>query len=207
MRAPLTLPGRTYLLAFDRERNRLGSRTWLGYALRTAAAVDLLTTGHLADEGGRAIPVAGIRRPADPVLRAVLDEIVAAGGKKWRALPNRGRPWITKAVAAQLDADGYIRVEPTSAWWRRSRIELRDPRVVTRLADSVDAIVRGSMPIERTPPADVALVAILAVAKIRTGISRTQEREYADRIKAAIAAAGAPIDGLKHAIRQANSSV
>lgn len=206
MRAPLTLPGRTYLLSFDRERDRLGSRSWLGYALRTAAVVDLLTTGHLTDEGGRAIPVAGGRQPADPVLRAVLDEIVAAGGKKWRSLPSRGRPWIEKAVAAQLDADGYIRVEPKSAWWRRSRIELRDPRAVTRLADSVDAILRGPMPIERTAPADVALIAILAVAKIRTGLNRTQQREYADRIKAAIAAAGAPVDGLKHAIRQASSA-
>jgi hypothetical protein len=207
MRAPLTLPERTYLLAYDRDRDRMGRCRWLAYAVRAAALADLTATGHIVDDRGHATAVDGVRPPVDPILRDVLAEVAATGrgGRKWSTLVTRHRRETENAVAARLDADGYIRLESPATWWRGARVELRDPRAVTRNADAFAATVRGATPIERTPPADVALIAILAVASIRTGLTKEQRREYADRVKAAIAAAGAAADGLKRAIRDANT--
>jgi hypothetical protein len=204
MRKPLSLAGRTYLLAFDRDRDRLANRTWLGYALRGAALAELVAAGRVVDDNGRAVAVPGVRPPSDPVLRAVLADL---GGRRWRALAGRNRRETERAVAAGLEADGYIRVLRPATRWRRSRIELRDPRALTRLTEQVSAIIRGPLPIARTPAVDVALIAILAAAGIKTGITKLQRGEYADRIAAAITAAGAPIDGMKHAISQARSSM
>ena len=203
MTTSLSLPGRVYLLAFDRERDRLGSRMWLGYALRAAALAELVVDGRVIDEGGRGVAVAGVRPPNDPVLRAVLEDL---GGRTWRALASRRRREIENAVAAQLDASGHIRILRPTTVWRRSRIELHNPRLHTRLTERVSAILRGSVPVDRTPPVDVALVAILAVAEIRSGMTKSQRKEYADRVTAAIKSAGPPIDGLKHAISQARAS-
>lgn len=203
MRTPLSLPGRTYLLAFDRDRDRMANRQWLAYALRAAALAELVIGGHLADVDGVAVPVPGVRPPDDPVLRGVLDDV---GRRKWRALAGRQRRETQNAVAAQLVAAGYLGVERAATRWRRALIEVRDPLVLTRLTEQVSATLRSPLPINRTPRADVALIAILAVAGIKTGLTKVQRREYADRIAAAVTAAGAPIDGLKHAISQARAA-
>jgi Golgi phosphoprotein 3 (GPP34) len=203
MQLPESLPARVYLAAYDAERNRLTGRSWLGYALRGAALADLLLSGHIVDDNGRVQPGTLRTASTDPVLQDVLSEVVAAPGVRWRSLVNRHRRETKNAVAAQLDAGGWIQLDRPATWWRRSRISLRDVRSVSRVKEQVAAVLRSPMPIDRTPPTEVALVAVLALAEIRTAISRDQKRQYGDRIKAAVVAAGPPIDALKHAISQA----
>jgi Golgi phosphoprotein 3 (GPP34) len=198
----LSLPTRIYLLAYDQDRDRLAHRTWLGHALRAGALADLLAGGYLTDAGGRAATVAGPPPPADPVLRHVLAD---TGNRRWRTLVGRDHRGTENAVVAHLDAAGLIRIESPATLWRRPRIELRDPRGRSRLAEQVSATLRGPLPIDRTDAADVTLIAILAVAGLTTAITRAQRKEYADRIAAAVTAAGAPVAGLKQAIRQASA--
>jgi len=206
MQLPESLPARVYLAAFDTERDRLTGRTWLAYALRSAALADLRLSGHIVDENGRVAPGTERHEPRDPVLRHVWSEVVAAPGRRWRSLVGANRRTTKDAVTGQLDDGGWVQVDRPATWWRRSRVTVRDARAVGRVKEQVAASLRSPMPIERLAATDVALIAVLAVAEIRTAISKEQKREHGARIKSAIAAGGPPIDALKHAIAQARAN-
>ena len=106
----------------------------------------------------------------------------------------------------QLADARTIRVLRESTWWRGSKIELTDPRVRTRLEARVAAILRGPTPVDRLDPRDVALVAVLVTGEVRTGVSKTQRRDHADRVAAVVARGGPAVVGLKRALRAARSS-
>ncbi|MGH3491395.1 MAG: GOLPH3/VPS74 family protein, partial [Actinopolymorphaceae bacterium] len=111
MELPRTLHGRLYLIAYDRERRRLRGGAHLAQALRTAALAELHLDGNLVDENGK-VHRAIARRPADPVLLTILEQVEAS---KPRALSH----WINKdlnktqrAVRDQLETQGWLRIEP-----------------------------------------------------------------------------------------------
>jgi hypothetical protein len=146
------LAAQTYLLAYDRDREKVRGRTWLGYTLRAAALADLWATGHLVDGGGRAVAGPEVAPPADPVLRDIWADATATP-RRWEALINRDRRGIEKAILAQLETAGTIGIERPATWWRGARIEVRDPLALTRLAAGVAATLRGPHRLERLPAA------------------------------------------------------
>jgi hypothetical protein len=206
MSLPDSLPARAYLLAYDRDRDRLTGQMLLAYALRGAALVDLWTSGHVVDEDGHVGVPTGARPPADPVLRGVWDEVIDGDRRGWEAWIRRHRGETEASVRSHLEAGGWIRVVRPGTRFRRARIEMRDPRVLTRLATQVGSALRGPTPIERLDSRAVGLVAVLAAADVRTAISKERKREYAQRIDAAVARSGPAVVALKRALRQARSA-
>jgi hypothetical protein len=91
--------------------------------------------------------------------------------------------------------------------WRTSRIDVRDPLAVSRLGDRVRALLRGPQRFARLPRTDAALVGLVAVAGMRTAISKELKREYADRIAEAIALGGPAVGALRRVLRQARSGI
>lgn len=201
MRTPHSVAATAYLLHYDRGRGRLRS-TWLGYAVRAAALSDLWAAGGLIDDGGRA-RATNRRPPTDPVLRELWSEVSDAP-VRWRTLIRRNRRRTENAVAAELEVGGTIRINRPARRFRRADIEMRDPLVLTRLEARVGALLRSADPFA---PADAALIGVLAVADVRTAISKQRAREYADRIATAVAGGGPAVPALRHAIRQARSSM
>ena len=204
---PETVPGRTYLLAYDRDRGRLAGRMWLGYTLRAAVLAELWATGQLIERDGRpSVPPTG-RPPTDPVLREVWQEIADDKPRRWDGWIKRNRGGTEAAIRRQLATQRFLRVEREPTWWRPAKIEITDSRVHTRLDARVGATLRGPMPIDRVDARDAAVIAVLVTGDVRTGVSKLQRREYADRITAAITRCGPPVAGLKRALRQARSQI
>ena len=129
----------------------------------------------------------------------------------WRRItddrPRRWQHWIRQRNIEELvrsDLTGrWIRIERPARFLRRARVSVRDPRALTRLHSLVAATVRGPTPVDRLPERDVMLVALLAVADVRTVISRDRRRDQARRIDQMIEQAGAPAAALRRAITQA----
>ena len=197
---PDTLPGRVYLALYDRDRGRLASRSWTGQSLGAAAVADLYLRGYLADDGGVAKPTAGRQPPDNPVLAEVWQRIAEDRPRRWQH-------WIRERNIEELvrtDLSGrWIRIERPPRILRRARISLRDPRALTRLHSLIGATLRGPIPVDRLPERDAMLVALLAVAGVRTVIPRDRQREYVRRIDQMTEHAGPPVAALRRAIAQA----
>ena len=84
---PQTLHGQLFLVAYDRRRRRFDAdnRWRFGLALRIAMLTDLFLSGHVDDKDG--VPRRNdVAPPADPVLRAMLDEIGVDNEMSWGKL-------------------------------------------------------------------------------------------------------------------------
>jgi len=172
---------------------------WRGALLGAAAVADLYLDGYLVDDDGRAQPVDGRRPPADPVLAESWRRIGETRPRRWQHWANqRGLERLVRDTLATR----WIRVERPPGLLRRTRISMRDPLALGQLRDLVNATLRGPTPVDRLPVRDATLVALLAVAEVRTVVPRRQRREYGRRINELIARGGPPVDGLRRAIQQ-----
>ncbi|GIE92761.1 GOLPH3/VPS74 family protein [Paractinoplanes rishiriensis] len=182
MAVPGSLPQRIYLLAYDpaKGRVRMGSR--LGAMLRAAALAGLYLDGHLVDERGRA--AVGARKPTgDPVLDGLLDEIARARPHRWYLWIGRRQNATMRAVREQLDAGGWVRLEPRRilGLFPTTRVTVRDPRVRKELLGRVGHALKD--PVDRVDPADAALVAVVAAADLKLVLNRSTRRASKRRIE------------------------
>jgi hypothetical protein len=197
---PDTVAGRAYLALYDRDRERLARRSWTGQLLGAAAVADLYLGGYLADDSGTAKPAAGLPTPDNGVLAEVWQRITNDRPRRWQHWIRQRN--IEELVRADLTGR-WIRIDRPPRLLRRARISVRDPRALTRLNSLVAATLRGATPVDRLPARDVMLVALLAVAEVRTVMSRDRRRDHARRIEQMIELSGPPAAALRRAITQA----
>jgi hypothetical protein len=180
MDAPMSLPQKLYLLAYDVGRQRLGSRLELGYALRAAALVDLAHRGHLSNQDGRV----QVEDPhcADHVLNAVLTQIAGTTPRSWRHWVRAGHRSITGAVQDQLHVLGRIDVRHH----RRVKVlpvttvTIPDLQPVLRITNDVLRPL-GDDTTEANPD-DRALLVLAVIAGLPSLRSRTTSRAHRQRI-------------------------
>jgi hypothetical protein len=205
MNLPGSLPERVYLLTYDRDRERFTGRTWSGYLLRAAALAELGARGLLEDRGGKV--VANTAKPLnDSLLGPVLAEISEGKPHSWQGLIRRNRGALEDATVAALESAGFVTVERPGTRWRRRKLSIRDPRVMSRLSERVRVIISGPTPAARVDETDAALVAILAAGSVRAAITKSQAREYAGRISDLTARSGPIAPALRRALQAAKSS-
>jgi hypothetical protein len=198
MPLPDTLPALAYLAMYDRNRGRTVGG-WSGHLVSAAAVADLYLGGYVLDDAGTVRPVDGRRAPDDTVLAEVWQRIVDGKARKWQHWANqRGLMGLVRDDLASR----WIRVDRPPRFLRRARISVRDPRMLPQLNQLVAATLRGPTPVSRLPERDTMLVALLAVAEVRTVLPRAKRREYSRRIDEMVTRGGPPVDGLRRAIAQ-----
>ncbi|GAB3574355.1 GPP34 family phosphoprotein [Amycolatopsis endophytica] len=195
-----SLAGQLFLLAYDTKKQRLVSRSELGYALRAAALADLVLGGYLVDERGKAAP-AGPAPALDPVLEEILAEIGGTSPRSWKRWVGRHRHTMVPAVREQLAADRVIRVESSRVLglFPVHRVTLRHPHEVRRVSEEVRRVVRGGQPTFRVEARLGALCALAGAAELRTVLSRAERRQYKTRL----AELGRPVEPVITALRKA----
>jgi hypothetical protein len=182
----LTLPQRLYLLSWDRERKRFVGSGERDLLLRAGALAELLLTGLLADEAGRAVVVAGAKAPADPFLAEVFAQIEAAAKpKKWQSWVNHRAGRAKRTVRDQLAAGRWVKVEQRRLLGMipADRVTVRDPLAVRKLVDAAAAAVRAPR-VDTVPAVDAAAAALAATANLRTVLPRKEARARKERITA-----------------------
>lgn len=205
MDVPESLPEMLYLLAYDPRNQRMTAKFELGYVIRAAALTELQLAGHLTDQNGK--PHAqGPAALADPFLNDLLHEIAAAKPRSWQR-------WISKDVRkapgiirdALVDRN-IVRLEPYRilGLFPATRVTVRDPRIVERLADRVTATLNS--PPSRAKPRDAAMVALAAAGEFKTVLPRARRREHRQRLADLSETTGPVPDALRRAVRQARSS-
>ncbi|MEU0511893.1 GPP34 family phosphoprotein [Amycolatopsis sp. NPDC006125] len=199
MDKPDSLAARLFLLAYDTDKNRLTSRSELGYALRAAALADLVLGGFLVDDGGKAAPAA----PApglDPVLDLVLLEITHSTPRSWRRWVSRRASRIVPLVREHLAAEQVIKVDSRRVLglFPVHRVTPRRPHETKRLAEEVRRAVRGGQPAYRVDPRLGALCALAGTAELRTVFTRSERRQYKGRL----AELGRPVEPVVKALRK-----
>jgi hypothetical protein len=182
MAVPDSLPQRVFLLAYNPDKGRVGVDTNLGTMLRAAALADLYLRGHLIDERGRAIIDA--RHPChDPVLDALLEEIAGSKPRTWKSWVDRRQRAARSAVRQQLSDRGWVHLQPhrVLGLFPTTKVTIRDPLVRKELLSRINAALKN--PIDRTDPADAALVAIVAAGDLTLVLDRKTKRASKQRIQ------------------------
>lgn len=200
-----SLPHMLYLLAYDTRAERMTAKFELGYVIRAAALTELQLAGHLTDQNGK--PHAqGPAALADPFLNDLLHEIAAAKPRSWQRWISKDVRKAPRIIRDSLAAANIVRLEHyrVLGLFPATRVTVRDPRVVTRLADRVSAAL-GSPP-SRTEPRDAAMVALAAAGEFKTVLPRARRREHRQRLADLSEAAGPVSEALRRAVRQARSS-
>ncbi|MEO3873897.1 GPP34 family phosphoprotein [Nonomuraea sp. B12E4] len=187
-----------FLLAFDLRKEKLVNRRELGYLLRAAALAELMMSGNLADESGKARAVSAPADP-DPLRAAVWEQIANSPPKAWQRWIRMDRRHAFRLVRDALAADRLIRVEQRRILlFRVERITLRRPYVSRRLADRVGRAIRGGRPVSRIESDVRALAALAAAARLKTVLLTGDRRRQKERI----AALSTPIEPITTALRE-----
>jgi hypothetical protein len=207
MDLPAFLPGRLYLLAYDTRRQRMTARSELGFVLRAGALTDLMLTGHLTDEGGRARAMTA-EYPGDPLLDAVLQQIAGSRPRSWQHWVSTGARRFPRQVRDQLAAQGHVRLDPhrVLGLFPSTKVSVRDTRVVKRLAATVSATLRNGRPVSTLPPRDAALVALAAAGELQVVLPRPVRRAGKQRIEELSTVTGPVPRALRKAIAAARAS-
>jgi hypothetical protein len=207
MDAPESLPGRLYLLAYDTGGQRMTARSELGFVLRAGALTDLMLTGHLTDEGGRARATTA-EGPGDPLLDAVLQQIAGSRPRSWQHWVNRQARRFPRQVRDQLAAQGHVRLDPhrVLGLFPSTRVSVRDTRVVKRLATTVSATLRNGRPVSALDPRDAALVALAAAGELKVVLPRPVRRAGKRRIEELSTVTGPVPRALRKAIAAAHAA-
>src|SRR6478752_1572085 len=201
---PQTLHGQLFLLAFDRRRNRFdGENHWaFGLALRAAMLTDLYLAGYLQDNEGRPEPV-GVPAPADPLLRAPLDDIGDDSPENWAQVVSRGSQRdAAERVQSQLEAEDWVRVQRRRMFGMipRTRVRLRDSDSIGALAGHVSAALRDAID---GRPADERLLAVglLGVlGQLPTVYGLEDAPRHLSQLQELVDGAIPPITGMNEAI-------
>ncbi|GHF51881.1 hypothetical protein FHX82_004085 [Amycolatopsis bartoniae] len=194
-----SLPAKMFLLAFHPVKGRLTSRDELGHLLRAAALAELVLSGRLRDDGGKAVVAGAV--PSDPVLAAVWQEVSESSPRSWSRWVGRGRKEIFAAVRDLLADERVIRVE--HARWLglvpHTRITLRDTREARRLAEQVRRALVGTQAPSRVDGEIRVLAALAGAAQLRVVLSAADRR----RNRARLDQLAEPIAPVAKALRKA----
>jgi len=196
-----------FLLACDSERQRLVARGKVGKVMRAAALVDLVLGGNLVDDGGRA-RVTNAPVPTDPVLTGLLEEMRAAGPRRWRYWVER-RPGATvRRVRDELDRARLIKVEPHRILgiFPADRITIRHPLMRRQLLQAAHDTLRASRLVSRVDLRDASIVVLASTADLRTIVTKEQRIRHKDRLAQLAVRVGPVVPALKKALQQTQYS-
>lgn len=205
---PLSLPARMHVLAWDTTRLTVTGEAQLPYLVRAAALTELVQRGLLTDDDGIAVPAGPDARTGDPVLDGLLELTEESRPRPWRTWITLRAAVTLDAVRARLAADGLLRVERTRVLKIFPSVEYRPAAaaVARRLHAEVRDILDGPVPADRVPPADAALIALAAAARLRTLPGAGERDCHRARIAALADRAGASapvLHTLLHEVRSA----
>ncbi|TNY37137.1 GOLPH3/VPS74 family protein [Thermomonospora catenispora] len=195
VKVPDSLPGRVYLLAYDLRRGRMTARGRLGHLLRAAALTELYLDGRLVGERRPRLGTPG----DDPY--GLLAQIGASRPHRWQYWVGKDKRAMVKAVQAELEAEGFIRVRS-----RRllglipcKEVEVHDPRVVKDLWGRASSALRGR-PVAHVNSYDAATLALAAAGRLHTVITPGERRRHRARIAALTARSGPAVPALRRAL-------
>ena len=163
---------------------------------------DLYLIGHLMDEAGRPSP-AGITRPADPVLRAALDDIGDNAPKDWMHAVARDHRNVPGIVGSQLEADGWL-------WVQRRRVLgiipcarlllLQDDDLVRELAAHVVTALRNAIAGRAAAERPLAVGLIGALGQLPTVFDFDEASRHYSRLEDLVDCGVPPITGMRQVI-------
>jgi hypothetical protein len=182
-----SLPASLYLLAYNTRKNELAKKAWLDYLIRGAVLCELIIGGYLVEESRRPRAAAngqGARKPADPMLSWVLDELRGDPGLTWRRLLRQDAAQSLAAIEQRLAQQRLISAGPGGSV--TGRVTATDPAAIESMQESVRAALTGQVDPAALAARDAALAALAAVVPLPTVISRREARQNA----AALAALG-----------------
>ncbi len=207
MELPRTLHGRLYLIAYDRERRRLRGGAHLAQALRTAALAELHLAGHLVDENGK-VHTAIARRPADPILLTILEQIGASSKPRpWSHWINRDLNKTQRAIRDQLEARGWLRIEPRKILGiiPADDIGLRNEYHVAKLTSEITSGLRAAIAGQRVDQPTLTIGLIASAASIPTVLSSADRWRQRKELATLYKKAGPPVEAL-HKVIQAHEA-
>ncbi|MCW2559037.1 MAG: hypothetical protein JWP55_3001 [Mycobacterium sp.] len=207
---PQTLHAQLFLLAYDRYRRRLdGNGRWrFALALRTAMLTDLYLTGHLTDEDNRPRP-AGVTRPRNPSLHAVLDDIDDNQPEDWMHAVARDQRNIPDTVHFELEADGWLRAQRRRVLGiiPSARLRLHDEALVTSLSSRVVTALRNAI---AGRPADERVLAvglIGALGQLPTVFAFEEASRHHPALEGLVDRGAPPITGMREVIDAVHSAI
>lgn len=203
MNAPASLPAQIYLLHYLPGRQRIVEDDRLPYVLRTAALVDLLLHGRIADRDGT-VRVVSAERLGDPVLDDLLRDIARSQPKKWvRWVARPGR--TKQAVRDALEAGRWIRTEPGNPLpiVSTKHVKVRDERVVRRLTEQVSHALTA--PVAEVGEREAALAVLVAAGEVDQVLPREERDKHRERLAELADRCGLSTPALRDMLREIRS--
>ncbi|MDX3108556.1 GOLPH3/VPS74 family protein [Nonomuraea angiospora] len=191
-------PRSVFLLAFDLRKEKPANRRRLGCLLRAAALAELMTSGSLADESGKARAVTA---PAAPgrLQAAVWEQIAGSPPRSWGSWMRKDHAQAYRLVRDELEAARLVRVERHRVLlFPVERVTPRKPHLSRRLAERVARAVHGSRPISRVSPDVRVLAALAAAARLKTVLPDREWPLHQRRVEQL----SAPIEPITTALRK-----
>ncbi|WP_167106649.1 GPP34 family phosphoprotein [Mycobacterium sp. DL592] len=206
---PASLHGRLYLLAFDRDRGRFGSRdpALLVIALRAAKVTDLYLSGHLVDRGGRPYP-GRAEGPGDPVLNGAVAQFGFTTQVSWDDAVTRSNQGTTAMVRQQLQAGGWLRprVHHVPGLSAATCLEPRDEEMVAELAGLVGRTLEQAIAGQTVEPRLLALGLIAVLADLPCVRTFGGDARRSPRLSELVQAAGPPLQALSRVVESYRST-
>jgi hypothetical protein len=205
---PRTLHGRLYLVAYDRQRRRLRGGAHLGRALRAAALAELHHDGHLFDEKGK-VHTAIARRPSDPILLAILEQIEASKPRAWSHWIDKELNKTQRAIRDQLGAQGWLRIEPRKILgiFPADDISLRNEHLVAKLTVEVTSALRAAIGGRRVDPRTLTIGLLASVGAMPTVMSMSDRWRHRKVLADLTKKASPPVEALRKAIQAHEAAV
>ncbi|MFI7227322.1 GPP34 family phosphoprotein [Nonomuraea angiospora] len=191
-------PRSVFLLAFDLRKEKPANRRRLGCLLRAAALAELMTSGSLADESGKARAVTA---PAAPgrLQAAVWEQIAGSPPRSWGSWMRKDHAQAYRLVRDELEAARLVRVERHRVLlFPVERVTPRKPHLSRKLAERVARAVHGSRPISRVSPDVRVLAALAAAARLKTVLPDREWPLHQRRVEQL----SAPIEPITTALRK-----
>lgn len=200
----LTMHGHLYLLAHDRDHDRVAlSRRWLlGFALRAAMMTDLSLAGYLHDIDGTAHR-SGTKFPSEPLLSEMLGTVDADQPQSWDTLIARHQASAVKSVSDQLTGQGWLRIRhrrilgliPHRQLW------LDDEMVVNLLAERVRATLRNAIDGRWVDERLLAIGLLGVLTELPAALPTAERIAHKERLTELTEQAPAPVRALTRAVK------
>ncbi|MFC4122637.1 GPP34 family phosphoprotein [Nonomuraea zeae] len=177
-----SLPASAFLLAFDPRKERLTNCRDLGRLMRAAALAELLLSGNLADESGKA---RAVTPPADPgpLQAAVWEQITTSKPRTWRRWVDWDRTQAYRLIRDELATARLVQIEHHRfLMFRYERVKPRRGYLSRRLAERVGRAIRGGQPVNRVDEDVRALAALAAAVRLKTVMSGRERHAHKGRL-------------------------
>lgn len=201
---PDTLPVAMLLLAWDPGKQRFTQGQDLGILLRGAVLADLSLRGCVSDDEGK-VRASGSKRTGDRVLDDVLREMSDDRPRSWGTWVQRRRGATLAAVQDQLASARVVTVEERRLLgiFPKRKVTLIDPNAAATAHAEFDAAVTGTRPVTDR---DAALVSLVAAGDLRSALSRSARKRYADLVTACAERTGPAAPALRRLMRGVKSA-